>query len=76
MLGPRGGIVAAMPIFSGGGGGLQRLVCPHCGKVQARGKAPELKAFACKQCGKSFSREEGLKAARDKEASRHFVKGK
>ncbi len=66
-----------MPIFSGGSGaGIQRLVCPHCGKVQARGKAPELTNFQCKQCGKTFSREDGAKAARDKEASRHFVKSR
>jgi len=33
--------------------------CPHCGEVQARARAPEGHAYACRACGASFTRSEG-----------------
>jgi transposase-like protein len=45
-------------------GALIRLVCPHCGEIQARARKPEGRRYACRKCRKRFRREQGEDGAR------------
>jgi hypothetical protein len=47
---------------------VQKLTCPHCGKVQARGHRMTGKV-ACKQCKKLFTVAEGTPRAKAKSKS-------
>jgi transposase-like protein len=48
-----------MAIFSATS--LVRLVCPHCGEVQARAKKKRFERYACRRCHKRFTLAEGSK---------------
>lgn len=57
---PRAGFGMLLAIFIGGAmGALLRLVCPHCGEVQVRGRKPKRSVYACRSCKKRFTRERG-----------------
>lgn len=49
-------------IFVGGAmGGLVRVVCPHCGEVQARARKPPGGVYACRRCRKRFKADKSEK---------------
>lgn len=53
-----------MPIFGGASrGAVLALRCPHCGTLQARAREKAGTSYACKNCKRSFTREEGLASA-------------
>lgn len=48
-----------MAVFAGASmGAIVRLLCPKCGEVQARARAPEGTEYECRACGHGFRREE------------------
>ena len=53
-----------MLIYTSAKGALVRLVCPHCGKAQLRGRKPDEERYACRKCRKRFTREQGEQEAK------------
>jgi predicted RNA-binding Zn-ribbon protein involved in translation (DUF1610 family) len=47
-----------------------KLTCPKCGEVQARALGAEDEAYACRNCGKVFTRSEGERRDEDEPAKR------
>lgn len=48
-----------MAIFAGASAGaVVRLRCPQCGEVQARARGPKDTVYTCRNCRRSFTRDE------------------
>jgi transposase-like protein len=51
-----------MAVFAGAA--LVRLVCPHCGEVQARARKKKTERYACRRCHRRFTLTEGSRKRR------------
>ena len=52
-------------VFVGGAlGTLIKLVCPHCGQVQARARKPARSDYACRRCRRRFTLAQGTPVAK------------
>jgi len=51
-------------------GALVQLQCPHCNAAQARAREKAGHVYRCRDCHRSFTREEGLARAAEIENAR------
>jgi hypothetical protein len=49
-------------------GAVIGLRCPHCGVLQARAREKAGTLYQCRECRRSFTREEGLAKAAEADA--------
>jgi DNA-directed RNA polymerase subunit RPC12/RpoP len=54
-----------MALYAGGAiGTLIKLVCPHCGEVQARARKLPKKEYACRRCHRRFTADQAAPKAK------------
>lgn len=52
-------------------GAILQLRCPHCDALQARAREKAGHVYRCRDCNRSFTREEGLARAAEIENARN-----